>query len=369
MWVHLAGEPWLDGAPADLTRGLPIDIGDGELVQILGGWVIEWDDGTVASVRQRVGALLLVLTPGAGTSVGMLGDNDGDPVDDFVTRAGVQLAEDADDDFAGFYSGYVDSWRIEPAESLFHYDEGETTATFTIAGFPRTANPTDALAPTVLADAADACARVAIVDEQVLADCVSDVAITGEAAFVYDAFLLDVFRRAIGDGGGSTTGIPNGAGDGDNVVTIGADDPLRCGPADRRSRGLCSALAVPGRRRVVLRLQPIPGDTDPPDPDRHPVQRRDYQPCRHRAPQRRRAAQRGGLRLARLEQRVVRRCHRPNDARRRHADGHRLGLPQRRPRPGRDPGLGGRGRRAGALLAHGVVLVVGCADPGAVAGR
>ena len=130
------GRPtWVDGLEADLPRGQAIAVGDSSLLRWVQGWVIAAPDGTVIRVEdsgssgtgvgtEAAAAVQLVLVPAPGPSIGLMGNNDGDPSNEFVTRGGTQLPDGSDSDFEAFYApgGYVDSWRIAADESLFHYE-------------------------------------------------------------------------------------------------------------------------------------------------------------------------------------------------------------------------------------------------------
>jgi hypothetical protein len=219
--VHLGGSTWIDGEEAELTRGETIAVGDGEMLRWEGGWVLVWPDGTVARVYLRAAALILVVTPSDRPSVGMLGDNDGDPDNDLVTRSGDQLAPDADDDFDTFYPTYIDSWRTTDDESLFHYEPGESTSSFTIQGFPAAPSTADVLDPEVRTDAEEACASVGVTGGQTLESCVLDVGLTGDTSMAYDSFIVETSTASpdseTTDGGD----IPQTSTEGGSVVTIG----------------------------------------------------------------------------------------------------------------------------------------------------
>ena len=95
-------------------------------------------------------------TRGLATT-GLLGNHDGDPLNDLVTRDG-QAAQYGTD--RGFLHGpFADAWRISQEQSLFTYAAGETTASFDDRDFPREIRFSDYPADEV-ADARAACASV-----------------------------------------------------------------------------------------------------------------------------------------------------------------------------------------------------------------
>jgi hypothetical protein len=219
--VHLGGPTWIDGEEAQLTRGETIAVGDGELLRWEGGWVLLWPDGTVARVYLRAAALILVVTPSDRPSLGLLGDNDGDPDNDLVTRSGDQLAPDADDDFDTFYPTYIDSWRLSDDESFFHYEPGESTSSFTIEGFPAAPSTADVLDPEVRTDAEEVCASVGVTGDQALESCVLDVGLTGDTSFAYDSFVVETSTVSPDNDEGENGDVSRPSIEGGSVVTIG----------------------------------------------------------------------------------------------------------------------------------------------------
>jgi hypothetical protein len=225
--MHADGSTWIDDERADLERGQTITIGDGELLWWDQGWVLLWPDGTVLRAQITAASQLAKVTPATGASIGLLGNFDGDPDNDFFTRGGELLDPDLDDDFEAFYDSYVDSWRITDDESAFHYEDGESTATFVDADFPsRPASP-DALSSEARAGAEDVCRRSGVTNEQMFADCVLDVGTTGEPSFAYQAFSAQQATPEPGELPTPTTEPPSEGGD--NVVAFG-DIRIRFGP-------------------------------------------------------------------------------------------------------------------------------------------
>ncbi|MGD2101988.1 MAG: VWD domain-containing protein, partial [Acidimicrobiia bacterium] len=218
--VHAGGETRMDGATVELERGVPLSVGGGELLWWHGGWVVVWPDGTIMRVHEREVALVASVTPSEGPTTGLFGDNDGNPDNDLFTRDGNVLDPNADDDFVSFYSTYVDSWRITDEESLFNYDEGETTDTFTIEGFPAEPVDADDLPADLFAQAQVVCTEAGVTAGEVLDNCIVDVAMTGDPMFAYDAYLVqEPVSEFEGDGGGSDA--PTANGDATNTLTLG----------------------------------------------------------------------------------------------------------------------------------------------------
>lgn len=221
--MHGDGTTWIDGEPADIERGETIDVGDGELLWWDQGWVVLWPDGTVFRAQITAASQIGEVSPAAAAAVGMLGDADGDPDNDFFTRDGEVLAPDLDDDFVEFYRRYVDSWRISDDESAFHYDDGESTATFTDPSFPSEPATVEALPADARAEAEEVCARVGVKRDEMFADCVLDVGATGEPWFAYQAFSAQASYPESRESASEPEPEPGEAsGDGDNVLRVGA---------------------------------------------------------------------------------------------------------------------------------------------------
>nr|WP_146218396.1 VWD domain-containing protein [Micromonospora acroterricola] len=161
-----------------------------------GGTVTTWDDGTVTvdwpdGARLDVhplgvwGVSVSVTAPTgrAGKLEGLLGDHDGDPGDDLTVRNGGRLAQPPT--FDALHPGFADSWRVEGQRSLFDYEPGQTTDTFTDRRFPHRLLTVGDLPNRATAELV--CRRAGVTDPAVLADCVLDVALTGQVAFATDA--------------------------------------------------------------------------------------------------------------------------------------------------------------------------------------
>lgn len=90
--------------------------------------------------------------------------------------------------YATLYQTFGNAWRVSSATSLFDYQPGTSTATFTVPDWPRLGgqclianSKTPPAKPVAPAVAEKACA--AIEDRRVRRDCVFDVTVTGEVGF------------------------------------------------------------------------------------------------------------------------------------------------------------------------------------------
>ncbi|MDW3219116.1 MAG: VWD domain-containing protein [Acidimicrobiales bacterium] len=237
--LHLDGGVWVDGEPVELERGVAFDLGGGELVSFGDRWLAITPDGTVIRVDKNLFSLVITVEPAAGgRSVGLFGDGDGDPEGDLVRRDGTPFDGDPRRLTDRIYPEFIETWRIAAAESLFHYDDGESNETFTIEGFPEDEVVVGSLSEEDRVFGEQACRTAGVfVDGPLFDSCVIDVAVTGEPALALDSFdaLLMVAEREIAAGDSS---VPAPA-PGDTILAIG-DEILVFGhdPPNQRPRGI-----------------------------------------------------------------------------------------------------------------------------------
>ena len=114
-----------------------------------------------------------------GKLIGIMGNYDGDKLNDVTIRDGENIMKDGGLPFAKLYPTFTDSWRITQANSLFQYDAGKNTETFTQKDFPRTEL-------TITAEqrskAEGICRAAGVTTEPFLSNCILDVAITNDPA-------------------------------------------------------------------------------------------------------------------------------------------------------------------------------------------
>jgi VWD domain-containing protein len=177
-----------NGRPVTADTSLP-DGGtlarrDGWSPYATGGWTASWPDGSTMDVDPFGDSWLDVsIAPApalAGKLSGLLGDFDGNADDDLAPRTGHPLPRNAD--FGSLYRTFGDSWRVDARSSLFDYQPGENTDTFTDRTVP--AGPADDLPADARAQAKQVCARQGVTDPALLDACVIDVAHTGQVGFV-----------------------------------------------------------------------------------------------------------------------------------------------------------------------------------------
>ena len=106
--------------------------------------------------------------------------------------------ESANERYQQLYETFADAWRVTDSTSLFDYETGTKTATFTLDEWPRN-NPQScglqgqtSVQPTTQQAAEQACAAVTGTNEK--ADCIFDVAITGNLGFAKSYEVVQGFK-------------------------------------------------------------------------------------------------------------------------------------------------------------------------------
>ncbi|HEX6116815.1 MAG TPA: VWD domain-containing protein [Solirubrobacterales bacterium] len=196
MRVSVDGER-VDAPAGGASLELP---GGGALADRSGQLAIVWPDGGEArvwSVGSYGVAMMMRPAPSrAGDLVGLLGDRDGDPENDFATRGGKALDPGAllgggKRAFKLLYDRFGDSWRIRQRDSLFDYPRGRDTADYTRRGFPGRRLTVGSLPGDARRRAERICREAGVTDPTVLENCILDVAATGDRAFAQDAMTLE----------------------------------------------------------------------------------------------------------------------------------------------------------------------------------
>ncbi|MEV0215491.1 VWD domain-containing protein [Micromonospora sp. ALFpr18c] len=273
-----------DGPAVRVNGGSPVSAPDGVKLP-RGGTVTSWYDGTITVdwpdgtqlTAHPIGVWGLSVSVGApparaGTLEGLLGDHDGDPGDDLSVRNGTRVASPPT--FEALYPGFADSWRVEAQRSLFDYEPGQSTATFTDRRFPERQLTVDDLPNRATAELV--CRRAGVTDPRALAECVLDVGLTGQVAFATDAARAQRATPGAGDvslevtrpGATAALKVPGRAGQKIFVEVPAATTPDRCGilllldPQGRQLATGCvisgvgfidtTTLAVTGDHQVVL---------------------------------------------------------------------------------------------------------------------
>jgi len=130
-----------------------------------------------------------------GHVAGLFGNFDGDPANDLTTREGLNIELlgpsmaplSSDDLRKKLYDGFGNSWRIRQQESLFEYEAGKSTETYTDLKFPDELVSTTTLDGAARSRADEICRQAGVSDPGFLDNCILDVAATGEANFTRSA--------------------------------------------------------------------------------------------------------------------------------------------------------------------------------------
>ena len=139
---------WIDGSPTPLASGASMNVNDAEIRRQGGTYtvVLPGADGTANATDERVSATVwgdridveVCLREDRSTPVeGVFGDVDGDRSDDFALDNGTALGNPPA--FDVLYGSYRASWQVNTSTSLFHYDSGESVASFNDTTVPRSA--------------------------------------------------------------------------------------------------------------------------------------------------------------------------------------------------------------------------------------
>jgi hypothetical protein len=148
--------------------------------------VVTWPDNTRVTVNfySTFGLDLFIELSETrkGSVSGIFGNFNGEAGDDLVIRGANQTIEA---DFELLYPKFADSWRVDAKSSLFTYENGSNTNSYTDKTFPeKYISPNDlpnkAFAETV-------CKDMGVTDKILLQNCILDVGLTGRPEFAYAA--------------------------------------------------------------------------------------------------------------------------------------------------------------------------------------
>ncbi len=173
----------VNGAPVQVPSAVTLP-GGGTIAPVDSNrYVVTWPAGDqlgIVFASDHLDVYPVVVAGVSRTLVGLLGNDDGNVDDDLALRSGAALARPVR--FVDLYPAYADSWRISQTESLFDYEPGETTDTFTDRSFPAARVSAASLAPADFASALQSCAAVSA---PLVAACMLDVG-AGEASAASD---------------------------------------------------------------------------------------------------------------------------------------------------------------------------------------
>jgi hypothetical protein len=162
--------------PIVLEGGARVDKEGGEyrIIAPTGEWV-EVSGSSVLTIKVTVPKSRL------SKMYGLLGNYNNNPNDDLKTRQG--KAVDIAPDYDQLYKEYGNSWRIPQQESLFVYEVGETTATFTSLNFPKKVLTLADFTTQQKQEAERVCRAAGVTSSAMLESCMFDVLVTGDRSF------------------------------------------------------------------------------------------------------------------------------------------------------------------------------------------
>ena len=175
----------INGKAVTLAAGQSIAAGTGSVYFNGSAYTITDESGNGVWARARSSFINLrpfINNDSRGQVEGLLGNADGNRLNDFTLRDGTVLSQPLPE--TQLYGEFADAWRIDQSDSLFVYGEGESTETFTNRDFPSTVVKLDDLDPVVRANAeATATAAGLVPGTFEFATTVLDIALTGVEEF------------------------------------------------------------------------------------------------------------------------------------------------------------------------------------------
>lgn len=209
------GDPLLiDGSPVTLSDGQEIAVGDGSVRRDGDEYFITTEFGDCIWIRVSTFLNVRVYANEgwAGGLEGLLGNFDGNPNNDIAADDALSTPYGIDIDADTLYGDYADDWRVTNATSLFSYEAGENTGTFTDRNFPSEVATLDALNPTARAQA----------------EAVALAAGLTPGTFAFETTVLDIalsgnteYAEAVAD----APNVPAEAGEAEPDVLLPATDP------------------------------------------------------------------------------------------------------------------------------------------------
>ena len=184
--VHLDGQSVEPGNIPDLGAG-------GAIKQVSGGYEIDFPDGTILWTLSLgtwgINAIIQPSDPLRSSGMGLIGPITPGGMGVPLLPDGTQLppAPDFETRHTVLYGQFADAWRVSDSTTLFDYDPGKSTASYTDHNVPSDADDAALAAaiaspdPNQQAAAQSACSSVT--DPDLLSNCEFDVYATGDDGF------------------------------------------------------------------------------------------------------------------------------------------------------------------------------------------
>lgn len=135
------------------------------------------NDEIIINIKRHMAYVMSLNANRKGKVQGIFGNFNGNKNDDLVLTNGTLLKTFG---FNDLYPAFVDAWRIKQAESLFFYDSGKNTDSYSNKNFP-TLEYTFSLS--ALNQAEQTCRNAGINREPFLSRCMYDISVTNDATF------------------------------------------------------------------------------------------------------------------------------------------------------------------------------------------
>lgn len=158
----------------------------GNRVKVING------SGDLVEIRLLGNDLDYYITPTQihkGKLSGLFGNYDNNATNDLMLADGKTVANS----YASLYPAFSNSWRIKQAESMFVYDAGKTTESYTDLNYPRSEIQLTAAQRT---EAEQICRQAGVTEPAALQGCIVDIAMTGNRGFAERAKQNEIFSNA-----------------------------------------------------------------------------------------------------------------------------------------------------------------------------
>ena len=180
-----------------LVNGNPVSLSGGQFYDLGGGAGIMRGgrgNGFYDVVFPGSGDRLLMMWNGSNVGFhvpagmqtkGLLGNHNGNPLDDLALSDGTPLP--ANSSTTVLHGRYADSWRVTDLDSGFSYADGESTATYTDRAFPADVVTIGDFTEAEIAVGTDTCQQAGVLPGPQFEDCVFDVVATGDNSYAESA--------------------------------------------------------------------------------------------------------------------------------------------------------------------------------------
>lgn len=179
----------IDGVPTEIGENDSVILGEGRIFRDGNEYTIQYPGGQqlIAKFRGQRIDIQAFLGPGLeGQVSGIVGNNNGDRSDDIALPDGTVFQQPVSD--RQLYTDFANSWRVTPETSLFDYQPGEDTTTFTNLNFPVGTTTLDDLDPVARQEAEQLADEFGLTDPTLRTAAIIDFVLTGDIG-VFEAAL------------------------------------------------------------------------------------------------------------------------------------------------------------------------------------